>query len=283
MRFARAASSSMPLPSVEYPRTPMHTRTVRVDAYRRDDGHWDLEAELVDVKPHDVPLQSGVRKGGDPMHVMRLRVVIDGEFNIVDAIAASDAVPYPGYCEQIVGDYGKLVGLNLVRGFRAGLRDRLANRDGCTHLTELAQSLPTAAVQAFAGDEHRRVEMERDANGQEKRPFQLDRCHALRSDGPAVQLYYPAWFRAETRPARAGHAPDGSTLEMRAAAIRAPAARSAEASSTEARSTEARSTEARSTEARSTEARSTEASSANPRATDAPAIQDSAASREERP
>jgi len=244
----------MPLPPVEYPRTPMHTRTVRVDAYRRDDGRWDFEAELVDVKPHDVPLQSGVRKGGDPMHGMRLRVVVDGEFNIVDAIAVSDAVPYPGYCESIVGDYRKLVGLNLVRGFRVGLRERLGDRHGCTHLTELAQSLPTAAVQAFAGDERRRVEMERDANGHGKRPFQIDRCHALRSDGPAVQRYYPAWFRPE---------PHAAARDERAA----------DAARADARSTDARSTDARSTDARSTDARAT-----HPRTP-----QDSAASREERP
>ena len=24
-------------------------------------------------------------------------------------------------------------------------------------------------------------------------PFQLDRCHALRRDGPAVARYYPRW------------------------------------------------------------------------------------------
>ncbi len=187
----------MPLPSVEYPRTPMHTRTVRVDAYRRDDGRWDLEAELVDVKPHDTPLQSGVRKGGDAMHAMRLRVTIDAEFSILDAVAVSDSVPYPGYCETIVGDYRRLIGLNLVRGFRAALRERLGETRGCTHLTELAQSLPTAAVQAFAGDTRRQQEMERQAAGIGSRPFQIDRCHALRSDGPAVRRYYPAWFRPE--------------------------------------------------------------------------------------
>jgi len=204
----------MPLPPVEYPRTPMHTRTVRIDAYRRGDGHWDLEAELVDVKPHDTPLQSGVRRAGDRMHGMLLRVTIDAEFNVVDAVAVSDSVPYPGYCEAIVGDYRKLVGLNLVRGFRAGLRERLGERRGCTHLTELAQSLPTAAVQAFAGDERRQQEMERQANGHGQRPFQIDRCHALRSDGPAVQRYYPAWFRQDSlgcaaeAPAREARPPD---------------------------------------------------------------------------
>jgi len=224
----------------------MHTRTVRVDAYRRDDGHWDLEAELVDVKPHDVPLQSGIRKGGDAMHEMRLRVTVDSDFNVVDAIAVSDSVPYPGYCEAIVGDYDKLVGLNLVRGFRAGLRDRLGERDGCTHLTELAQSLPTAAVQAFAGDQRRQQEMERQANGHGQRPFQIDRCHALRSDGPAVRLYYPAWYRNEARERSTG---------ARAAATRPPDPRASDAHppSTGPRDAEPRATRTPADSAASTE------------------------------
>ncbi len=189
----------MPLPPAVSPRTPMHTRTVRVEAYRRDDGKWDLDAELVDVKPHDTPLQSGVRRANEPMHTMRLRVTIDDDLAIVDAIAVSDDVPYPGYCETIVGDYRGLVGLNLARGFRAALRERLGDRDGCTHLTELAQSLPTAAIQAFAGDARRQREMHEQAEGRGPRPFQIDRCHALRSDGEAVRRYYPAWFRTERK------------------------------------------------------------------------------------
>lgn len=182
----------------------MHTRSVRVDAFRRDDGYWDLEAELVDVKPHDTPLPSGVRPAGEALHAMRLRVTIDESFEIVDVVAASDSVPYPGYCEAIVGDYGKLVGLNLARGFRTALRERLGRTNGCTHLTELAQSLPTAAIQAFANDERRRREMADQASGRGERPFPIDQCHALRSDGMAVRRYFPAWHREARDPAGDG-------------------------------------------------------------------------------
>ncbi len=52
--------------------------------------------------------------------------------------------------------------------------------------------LPTAAIQAFAGD----VFNTRDGaggDGQDTQPFQLDRCQALRTDGAAVARYYPRW------------------------------------------------------------------------------------------
>jgi len=47
-------------------------------------------------------------------------------------------------------------------------------------------------VQAFAGD----VLDTREDSASDTEPFQIDRCHALRSDGPVVQMFYPRWHRA---------------------------------------------------------------------------------------
>ncbi len=192
----------MPLPPPDCPRTPMHTRSVRIDAFRRADGAWDLEAELVDVKPHDTPLHSGVRPAGEPVHLMRLRVTIDDAYDVIDVVAVFDAVPYRGVCELVAPDYRRLVGLNLLRGFRAGVRERLGSVAGCTHMSELAQLLPTAAVQAMSGEEWRRREQLEREGGKPHRPFTIDRCHAWRSDGPVVERYFPIWYRPGHEPAR---------------------------------------------------------------------------------
>lgn len=186
---------AMPLPPASPARTPVHTRAVRIEVFRRDDGLWDLEAQLHDSKPHPLPLRGGVRPAGEPVHWMHLRVTIDARFSIVAVAAASDAVPYPGHCESAADGYGRLVGLNLLKNFRAGVRERLGGVAGCTHMSELAQVLPTAAVQAFAGDPMA-VEAARGTfGGGDSPPFQLDRCHAMRTDGEAVRLYYPRWYR----------------------------------------------------------------------------------------
>ncbi|HXA48093.1 MAG TPA: hypothetical protein VNW52_10725, partial [Burkholderiaceae bacterium] len=63
---------------------------------------------------------------------------------------------------------------------------------GCTHLSQLALLLPTVAIQAFVGevfDPHKDTKFA----SEQGKPFQLDRCHALRSDGEAVAKYYPSW------------------------------------------------------------------------------------------
>lgn len=179
----------------------VHTRSIEVQAYARADGLWDLEAVLRDTKTKDFPLATGARKSGDPVHEMTLRVTIDTQLTIVDAHAQSHWVPYPGYCDTIGDDYRKLIGLNLARDFRRALKDRLGGVAGCTHITELAGVLPTAAIQAFAGEVYQPRDKAHEPSSADHRatdvkPFQLDRCHALRTDGPAVAKFYPRWYRA---------------------------------------------------------------------------------------
>ena len=50
----------------------------------RDDGLIDLEAQLTDLKDIDYPLSSGLRKVGEPVHDLFIRVTVDREFTIVD-------------------------------------------------------------------------------------------------------------------------------------------------------------------------------------------------------
>lgn len=182
----------MPLPPPKTSRSPRHVRSIDVQAFERDDGLWDIEARITDTKPRAIQLASGPRAAGEPIHDLWLRITVDTSFTIVDSEAVSDAVPYPGFCDKHGAAYQQLVGLNLVKGFRQAVRERLGGTAGCTHLTELASVLPTATIQAFAGD----VLPTRDGqqeDGERHPPFQLDRCHALRRDGPAVERYYPRW------------------------------------------------------------------------------------------
>ena len=181
----------MPLPPPA-PRQRKHTRRIVIEGFHRDDGLWDIEAHITDEKTRDFPLASGVRPVGQPVHDMRLRLTIDETLTVLDAEAVSDAVPYPGQCETIAPAYRQLIGLNLLRGFRKAVQERLGKAAGCTHMTELATVLPTAAIQTFAGEVFKSSNSA-DAESTTK-PFQIDGCHALRSDGEAVRIYYPRWY-----------------------------------------------------------------------------------------
>jgi hypothetical protein len=188
----------MPLPTQdpndEVTRELTHTRRVRFEGYKRSDGLWDIEGHLTDVKNHDFRLQTGVRRAGLPVHDMWVRLTIDTEFNVVDAVAVSDAVPYPGGCDTIGPAYRKLVGLNLMEGFRKKVRENLGGVHGCTHISEMLGFFPTAAIQTFAGE---RREMPDDG----AKPFQIDQCHALESGSETVRKMYPKWYRNSAKTA----------------------------------------------------------------------------------
>jgi hypothetical protein len=161
----------MPLPSPPIPRQRLHERRVLYEGYRRD-----------------YELLTGVRPAREAVHDMSVRVTIDRAFNIHAIDVRTDAMPYTGACDRIEPTYGKLVGANLVRGFRKRLHDDMGGVRGCTHVTELLGALPTAAVQTFAS-----LQREDVAEG---KPFQLDHCHALATTSDTVRQYYPKWYRA---------------------------------------------------------------------------------------
>ena len=179
----------MPLPSPTVARQLRHTRNIHVEIFRRDDGLWDVDARMTDIKSHDVALSWGVLPAKKPIHNLLLRLTVDQQSTVVQVQAALDSVPFAGFCDTIGEAYSKMIGLNLLSGFRQGLRERLSGIAGCTHLNELAMVLPDTAAQVFA------FENRNDPSGkdQDKKPFELDNCHALQTNGAAVALYYPRW------------------------------------------------------------------------------------------
>jgi hypothetical protein len=174
----------MPL-SPPQDREQLHHRNISVKGYKRADGLFEVEGTLEDSKSYDFKLMSGVRYAGEPVHRMWLRLTYDPTLTIVDAEAASDAHPYPGVCGEIVPKYRSLIGVSMRPGFSAIVRERFGGTAGCTHLTDLIATLATTAFQTLAG------QLPSDPT---RKPFQLDRCHALDTKSDAVAKFYPKWY-----------------------------------------------------------------------------------------
>ncbi|MBK7533267.1 DUF2889 domain-containing protein [Piscinibacter sp.] len=189
----------MALPPAAPERQLKHRRSINVQIYARGNGLWEVDAEITDVKTRDAKLAGGLRLAGDPIHDMLLRIVVNEQLDIVEAGSETRWMPYPGHCDDHDDAYASLVGLNLLKGFRQAVKERLGGVAGCTHITELTQVLPTAVIQAFAGEV---IDTREDSAS---RPFQIDRCHALRSDGAAVKIFYPRWYRGAVDPAAASN------------------------------------------------------------------------------
>lgn len=179
----------MPLPTA-HARERIHDRQISVQGYARTDGLYDIEAHLTDRKDQEFVVAGRRRPAGASVHEMWLRLTIDTKLVIVDAVAASDVVPYEGTCGNITAAYHKLIGLRIEAGFRMRVMQALGGLNGCTHLTELVMAIATGAVQTLAGRLNEAAKEE-----PARKPLPVDGCHALDSRGEAVRLFFPQWFK----------------------------------------------------------------------------------------
>jgi len=138
----------MPLPRPA-PRKLNHNRIIDCRGYERDDGLWDIEGHLTDVKActwYD-RVGSADLPAGFPAHDMWIRLTIDLDMTVHDCIAVTDASPYR-LCGDITPRFEKLKGLRISRGWTKQLKDVIGNANGCTHQWELLGRLAAVAYQS---------------------------------------------------------------------------------------------------------------------------------------
>lgn len=180
----------MPLPLPVAERRRVHKRAITLEGFRRSDGLWDIEGHLQDTKDAPFDIHGDMRLPGDAVHDISVRLTIDHRMNVLDVAVSFDVTAFPGTCETVGPDYRQVVGLNLFKGFVKTVKTLFRDTQGCTHVSELLMSMPTAAFQAFAGQV--RYEDRVDAR---QVPYHLDRCHALSLESEVVRRAYPRWYR----------------------------------------------------------------------------------------
>ena len=193
----------MPL-SAPVPRKTSHIRRVTYQGYEREDGLWDMEAELHDSKAHDMPSfrHQGVRLAGDPIHHMWLRVTIDRKLVVHAIEAAMDAHPLQD-CPQARPALQGMVGACMARGWRQAIAQHMGGVASCTHLRELLFNMATAAFQTlpavFGGGDP------------DTPPRHLGQCTGWDFEGNGVKEYFPQFYgrgEANTQPSTP-HNPTG--------------------------------------------------------------------------
>ena len=185
------------------PRTPIHTRRVTCRGFRRDDGLWDIEGHLVDVKDYTFHTSCrGDIEPGDPIHGMWMRVTVTDRFEVVDIEAVTEKSPF-AICSTVAGDYKRLIGLTIGAGWNRAIKERLGGVRGCTHLTELLGPLATAAFQTIYPI-LAREQAERLRSHPEERPIErpalLDTCHVFDTNGAYVRDHWPDHYTGPERP-----------------------------------------------------------------------------------
>lgn len=179
----------MPLPKPAR-RQQYHQRIVRCTGFLRDDGLWDIEGRMTDIKAHDVEHEDrdGYVGAGETFHDISMRLTIDEEMRIHQVAASIDAAPYPT-CAGIAGAFRRLEGTRIGRGWLRQTRELVGGVEGCTHLNELLQPLATTAVQTL-------WPVRAAKSGQRAHPSVLNTCHTYAEDSEVVARVLPEFYRS---------------------------------------------------------------------------------------
>ena len=175
-------------------RTPLHNRNIFLKGFLRDDNLYDIEAELIDTKHYSIPNKDrGNIVAGDPIHNMKIKITLDKNLTIKNALAITLNGPFD-VCKNANKNFSKIIGIQIKPGWKKKLLGLIGNINGCTHVTELLTPIATTAYQTIKGHEAK-VNRERENNLNAKKPSLLGTCHAFNPRGKIVKRLWPEWHQ----------------------------------------------------------------------------------------
>jgi len=182
------------------PRKLIHTRKIVCQGFLRDDGLWDIEGHITDVKTYawNNPFR-GLIGAGDPIHEMVIRLTMDDSLEVRAVETSMDFTPYPT-CPEVAPNFQRLIGLRIIKGWRRQVRERLGGVEGCTHMVELLSPLATTAFQTiipYQRFQQRKSLEEGEADTTTRRPRQIDTCYSWASNREVVRRYLPDFYTGE--------------------------------------------------------------------------------------
>ena len=176
----------MPL-SEPAPRAPMHNRTIACCGFRREDGLWDIEGRLLDVRNYVTKTPWREVAPGNPVHEMLARLTITGTFEVVAVECETNSSPFQS-CAAIIGNFQRLVGERIGPGWNRRVKQLVGGVEGCAHHVELLCLLGTVAFQTVGPA----LAQENTAATSLSHPgFVLNTCHVWDENGEMVRNLFP--------------------------------------------------------------------------------------------
>lgn len=195
----------MPLSKQQVKRDLYHTRTVAAQGFRRDDGLWDIEGRITDIKPYSFEnSHRGIIQAGEPLHEMWVRLTLTDDMEVKAVEAVTDHAPF-GICPSITPNFQRLVGLKIAAGWNKAVQERVGGVQGCTHIVDLLKTVATAAFQTIVpvlARERKQAEGLKSGDNPPSAPFAkgqkpplLNTCHAFDEQGELAQTMWPDWYK----------------------------------------------------------------------------------------
>jgi len=201
MMRSNNGEDNMALSAPQPGRKPLHTRTIEMNAFHREDGLWDIEGEVIDQKAYaySSPTRGDVEPG-DKVHDMFIRMTLDNSFTVVAMEVSMDVFPFP-ICNEVEPNFQNLVGLRVGPGWMKRVREQVGGKNGCTHVVELFGPMATVAFQSIPSYS-RILNKDKppkpvDPNKKPRKPFNIGGCYSWAYDSPIVKELMPEWYRED--------------------------------------------------------------------------------------
>ena len=174
----------------------LHNRNISFKGYIRDDELFEIEAELIDTKNYDFQNHDrGTIKIDEPIHQMKIKLVLDDKLFVIDAEAKTENSPY-SICKSANSNFRKIIGLQIKSGWKREVAKLIGGINGCTHITELLSSVATAAFQTIYPYKSKQKNLnETKLNHDQEKPILLGTCHAFNTKSEVVKRLWPKWYQ----------------------------------------------------------------------------------------
>ena len=172
----------------------LHNRNISLKGYIRDDELFEVEAELIDTKNYDFYNHDrGIIKTNEPIHQMKIKLVLDDNLYVIDAEAKTENSPYY-ICKNANSNFRKIIGLQIKSGWKRQITKLIGGINGCTHITELLSSVATAAFQTiYPYKSKQKKENKTTLYQNQEKPLLLGTCHAFNPKSEVVKRLWPKW------------------------------------------------------------------------------------------
>lgn len=128
---------------------PLHTRSLTVAAFQRDDGRYQLRAAILDLRKCGFVPVAGFLQSSGIVHHMTLDGVVDPQTRVLEHFEGGQptrafdpsALTQGECCSDPLPRLATLVGEKLDAGFVGALQRAFGGSLGCSHLVTLAQLL----------------------------------------------------------------------------------------------------------------------------------------------
>lgn len=181
-------------------RNLIHTRDIKCLGYERDDGLWDIEGRITDIKSYSFTnMDRGEVNAGTPVHDMTVRLTINTDLVIVDTEAFMEFTPF-AICPAISESIKKLIGVQIKSGWTRAVNNAIGGVKGCTHINQLLIGpLATTAYQSIVPRKAHKITLNKQSPEipPGEKPDVLDTCHAFDTSGDNVKRLWPKFYQSK--------------------------------------------------------------------------------------